>query len=329
MSVTQRLLNSRIRIDGDLAPNSGQLGVHGNITGSISPFNVVPSGSVTRYFSSYFVNAGTAPSVALQLPPIGTGVSIGWKARFYYVFTSTSLVGGAGSQVLDISNSSGTIIYTLNSSVFRGTAFGSLNTLIPFTVTAIGPGINNWLFEVEAPSYAQPGYFTTYSSSNNDLQASPFGQLGKITTRSDGTSNINVLFSSPVIISFSTLPTLVTNDIYFRDGNFYSITSTRVTFNRTGSYFIEFLIALTLAGGATNTNCQFAARLNGTTTLPAHCINTTNTITSNNLFLYSFKCYFSASATNFIELLGGRSATTGGTVTLNSNTIYTIYCLGT
>lgn len=329
MSAVARVANNRIRLDGDLVANSGQLGIHGNITGTITPFNVVPSGSVAQYFSSYFITAGTNTSVTLQLPPISsTGVSLGWKARFYYIFTATAAVGGAGSQTLVINDSSATLVYTLSSSGYRGTA-STGNTLIPFTVTAIGPGVNNWFIEVESATYGQVGYVNGYSSTNNGVLLRPFGQIGKFITVGANTTNINVLFTTPATISFSTAPITVASIIVFRDGNLYTSTATRVTFVRAGSFCLEVYVALTLAGGATSTNCQFAARLNGTTTLPGYCVNTTNNLATNNIFLYTYRTYFTANPTDFVEILGGKSATSGGTTTVNASTYYVIYCLGT
>jgi hypothetical protein len=327
MSAIERVPNNRIRIDGDLIANTGQLGIHGNITGTITPFNVVPAGSVTQYFSSYFITV-TGTAVILQLPPISTaGVNLGWKARFYYVCLPVAGVGGGGSQTLTINNSSATLVYTLNSSVYKGTS-ASGNTLIPFTVTAIGPGINNWLVEVESATYSQVGFLNNYNASNGGSTLRPFGQLGKFITRSAGTSNINVLFSTPVVITFSTAPIIVASIIFFRDGNLYTSTATRVTFARSGSFLLEVYVTVASAGGGTNANCQFAARLNNITILPGYCIDTT-TVLGGTSFNYMYRAYFNANTGDFVEILGGKSATSLGTTTVSSSTFYTINCLGT
>lgn len=325
MSAAIKLANNRIRFDGDLIVDEGQLGIGTTIGGTVTSIDLATFG---RYFASYFINAGTITSSTLTLPPISSaGVSIGWRARIYYVFASTSTVGVGGSQTVIINDSTSTLVYTLNSSIFRGPVSVGAGTLIPFTVTAIGPGVNNWLIEVETPNYGQNGNLNNYST-NGGVLLKPFAQLGKLVTVGANTTNINVLFSAPVPIAFNTAPAIVPSLTFFRDVNILNMTATTVNFVRSGSFFLDLRVDLTAAGGATTINCQFAVRLNGTTILPHFCINTTNVL-SVNAREYVLRCYFTANVGDFIEILGGRSATTGGTLIVNNTTNYLIYCLGT
>lgn len=325
-TITTRKAPSRITYTGDINVNNGQLGLLTVVGAPVTPFNVAPAANVSQYFSGYDITF-TASTAAynIVLPVIGTGVQIGWKARFLITVPISSLTGVTGDslQVLNIINSSAVNVYTFNFMVYNGSSTVTPNR-VSVLVTAIGPGVNNWAIELDEPFVSQNGSALTYRGTNNSLQLKQLPIMTKIGLRIGTGVNINVLFASAVPLSFSTLFNGGINTC--RDIQYYTFTSpsTQISFVVSGSYYVECAISLAAAGGATTTNCQFAVRRNGTTTFPAFCI----TQTSFGSYLYFIRSFITVSAGDFIEIIGGRSATTGGTLT-TSTLLLTIICFGT
>jgi hypothetical protein len=139
---------------------------------------------------------------------------------------------------------------------------------------------------------------------------------------SAATTNVNVLFAVAVPIVFTSV--VVPRNSY--DLQYYTFISTNsvVTFNAAGTYYIEFNVALTAAGGATTTNCQFQIRVNGTTNVPMFSVAQTAFPS----YSYIVRAFVTVAAGNFIQIFGGRTAISVGTLTVGATSVLNINCCG-
>lgn len=321
-TVTTRLASSRINFNGNINVNSGRLGINTIVTSS-SSFNLLPGTDASRYFSLYDIEfTSSVIGYLITLPPISsTGVSFGWKAR---IFAKVPILatGIGSSQTINILSSSSTNLYIFNC-ITNGGASSTTNTAITFTVTAIGPGTGDWLIEAEEAYFTEPTATIIYNpNSSNSLQLRQFPSISKLYFISNNTTNVNVLFSAAVPIVFTSVVT--PRNSY--DLQYYSFMSANsvITFIAAGSYYFELSVRLTSAGGATTTNCQFQARINGTTNVAAFSIRQTTFSSAE----YLLRGFVTVNAGDFIQIFGGRTATTGGTLTVNGSTVLNINCCG-
>lgn len=268
--------------------------------------------TITEFYYIYNVNFIIVdPTYEIILPAIDSSVLVGWKAIFIVnvVFSPTTV-----NQKINLISSSGTIVYTINT-LERLQGASNISIRVFFSITAIGPTTNDWLIEVNNIISGA----TLLNSYSSTLLNKSIPIIGKSTLQNSAGTNINVLFATPAVLTF-------TGSVFNIDSQFYTFNSpsTRITFPVTGSYYLEYNIIVTAGGGATTTNCQFAVRLNGITTLPGFSI----TQTGFNSMLYTLKAFMTLSAGDYIEIIAGRSATSAGTLTVNTTSVLNIICFG-
>lgn len=326
-TITTRVASNRIRVNGDLSAGSGQLGLYASISGATTSLNLLaPSGGITRYFSSYeLVFSGATATYSITLPPINTAnVAFGWKARIFARVPILATIGVGTSQQLNIVSSSGTTLYTFNCITANG-SLSVTDTGITFSITAIGPGIDDWLIEAEEPYLSETTSTLIYNNgTSNSLQMRQYPSISKLYLLSNGTTNINVLIgllTAPIVFTTNLITPPNSYDLQYYT---FSNPSSVITFNAAGTYYIELNISLTAAGGSTTANAQFRIFVNGVTSVPAFSV-TQGGFSS---FLYILRAFVTVAAGDFIQIFGGRTAITVGTLTVNSNTILNINCCG-
>lgn len=310
---TKKALTS-IKYSGDVTVK-GQLGKLAIVTPGASQKTV----SITEYYSVYEIQFTVFdPTYEIILPAIDSDVLIGWKARF--VVTTPYTIITSVNQKINLISSTGNIVYSV------GTTDSSVNAIsitTSFAVTAIGPTTNDWLVEID--TYTSTNIANSVVSYSSNAVAKSFPILGRLKLQTDGSTNINVLFSNPVTVNFIMIVSNFSFP-YSIDYRFYNFNapSSIISILASGSYYLEYNIIVTTAGGATTTNCQFAVRLNGITTLPGFSI----TQTGFNSMLYTLKAFMTLSAGDYIEIIAGRSATSAGTLTINPSSVLNIICFG-
>jgi len=314
-TITTRKASSRITYTGDINTNNGQLGLHANVSASSSYTIASP------YYTSYnivFTSATNNSTIVLPAINTTTGVRMGWKSRFLVTIPMSSIQAGS-SQTLTIQNVSFTTIYIIN--CMANSSF-STPSRVSFVITALGPGISNYYIEYDTPSPTRTAMIDSHLTSNSGVQTKLFPTITKLYLSGAGTPNINVLSSTPVAIVFNTFSSILQYDVSIYT---FSSPSTRITFVRSGSYYVSLDVNLSAAGGATVSNCVFAIRKNGGITTTSNYCTTNSSIGS---FQYVLKGFITVAANDYIEITGGRTSTTIGTLTVNNSSVLNIICFG-
>lgn len=289
--MTSTIDNSRIILSGDYDVRGGSLGETVVLTGVTLSFSLVPGvGPITfsKFYNVYVVQTNT-PNINITLPTVEA--NIGWYCRIDLISTT-----GAGS--LLISNGA-SIVATLNSN----STFGSVQTSVTLVkITAS----NGWATLYSTPIRAGSTQIPTITKNGILVRSYVTGRFFSFCDVAAGTV-INANTTTDVALRW------INPTGQFLDTSFYTVaSSTRITALITGSYSFAGIIAITNAGGATQTNIRIRPRLNGTTFLTSF-----NVVTSQiQLFtagVYYLEGAFVLNANDYIEIMVGKSATSGGT----------------
>lgn len=306
----------------DINTGSGQLGCTANLTTVNANFSLVPGVDVTgltKYYDTYNIEPSVDGLVATLPSP--ANVSLGWKCKLVLLFANPVTVGTTintftvndhlGSPVF-VFNSSQTISAALATSSFQSATF-LLKNATP-----------TWIVEPDFAERLQLGNAVTWHPTNNFPIYKQLNYIGRLGLRGDGTTDINVLIGTPVLVGFSTTNSYGgVTDFLTYDTSFYTITNTRITFLVTGTYFIQYLIAAQSSGGATTTNIVFQLQLNGAPPILPAFIKVGNITTS-----WEIRYPGRFDAGDFIELLAGKTVVSAGSNTIDTFSSAIVQFLG-
>ncbi len=282
----------------------GELNVGKGAIGRYSPLVTVTTSPYTiasPFFNGYIL-LSTLSNLTVRLPVIGYG--------------STDVLPGWSTTIMMISRTISTITFTNSSGATTITTIdgflmpaGSYITMITFTAIS---ATENWSYTTTFPALnSLNANFTVGLSTYYNTSDCPRPQTAQVFSNASlnlsGTNNINVLYTTPVAITFSTT-------VFSRDSLFYILTANDLTMLVTGIYEIECYFSMTSVGGATTTNFRAAIRRNGAN-LPAAMAPVTNTFSNGRIYTLKLMALFNAG--DVMTLVAGKSV-----ISLGSNRLF-------
>lgn len=298
--------NNRTIMNGDVLVSGGVIGESIAISAT-SDFSLSPTltPALLKYYNVYVITAETARIVTLPSPKVAaTGdVHLGWYCRI-------DLLSNIGTGSLSIRDHLGQNVATLNANP----AFGKVQSSVTMTLLEATP---LWCAGYGVPTRGSISQIPITNGSIVFVRSN----FGKLYSAIDLLVNVNTIVD--VALEWDNPTNLVIDPGYYS----FSGSGARINFRVAGMYRIYLTLGIDIVLLATLTNIRIRPRVNGATYLTNFTVYRA-TILPYASGVYWLDCINYFNASDYVEIMVGKSLVSVGSNPTNSNTAIMVEYIG-